>query len=196
MKRRIKKEKCCPPVLPMVSVPRGSNMSFLIHVITVLQVKRGKAWYTSKQKVDRVLFLAQPKHYTIVCQNFSCINTGVLCPQWEQVYKADTISPASLQAVQKSSTDIIWGKVTLMKGLPSQENEALAKASIVKTEKRVLEIPEGCATRNIFTEMQLLSGTGSNSQLTEVSSFLCATVSFLKLPLGLTKVNYHKRSIV
>ncbi|XP_035850399.1 nesprin-2-like isoform X2 [Sander lucioperca] len=84
-----------------------------------------------------------------------------------QVYKADTISPASLQAVQKSSTDIIWGKVTLMKGLPSQENEALAKASIVKTEKRVLEIPEGCATRNIFTEMQLLSGTGSNSQLTE-----------------------------
>ncbi|KAM6917369.1 nesprin-2-like [Lycodopsis pacificus] len=87
-----------------------------------------------------------------------------------QVCKADKISPASLQAVVKSSTDIVCGEVTLVEGLPSWDNKAQAEADVVKTEELLLEepkAPEGSAMRNIFTQIQLLSGKGPSSQLIE-----------------------------
>ncbi|XP_042357130.1 nesprin-2-like isoform X2 [Plectropomus leopardus] len=84
----------------------------------------------------------------------------------EQLYKADKRSPTSLQAVQKSSTGIIWGDVSLLEGLPSRVSKGQA-GSVVKTEKLVLGAPEGYATRSMFTEIQILSGTGPSSQLTE-----------------------------
>lgn len=88
------------------------------------------------------------------------------------MYRADKISPALLQAVQKSSTDIIRDEITLVEGLPSQENKAQAEASVVKTvvktEKLVLEVPEGSAMRKIFTEIQRPTGTGPSSPISEV----------------------------
>ncbi|XP_031728981.1 nesprin-2-like isoform X3 [Anarrhichthys ocellatus] len=87
-----------------------------------------------------------------------------------QVCEADKISPPSLQAVVKSSTDIICGEVTLVEGLPSWDNKAQAEADVVKTEELLLEepeAPEGSTTRNIFTQIQLLSGKGPSSQLIE-----------------------------
>ena len=107
-----------------------------------------------------------------------------MCPQCEQVSKADKISPVSLTAVQKSSTGIIWGEVSLMEGLPTQEDKAQAEASAVKTEKVVVEEPEGSLMKNIFTEIQLFPGTDPNTQLIEVLLLLCATVYFLKRPIG------------
>lgn len=168
-------------MLPMVSVPPGRNMSCLIHVviIIVLQVKCNKVCYTPRESLKfkwdsfakrESSFLSSTETiYYYICLNFFCINTNILCSKWEQVCKADKISPASLQAVQKSSTDVIWGDITLVEGLPSRESKAQAEARVVKTEKLVQEVPEGSAMRNIFSEIQLLAGTGPNSQLIEVS---------------------------
>lgn len=56
-----------------------------------------------------------------------------------------------------------------MEGFPSQEDKAQAGAAVVKTEKLVLEEPEESEMGGIFTVVQLLIGTGPNSQLNEVS---------------------------
>lgn len=53
----------------------------------------------------------------------------------------------------------MWGEVTLMDVLPSEENEAEADNTV----------PEESAMGNIFSEIQLLSETGLNSQLIQVS---------------------------
>ncbi|XP_041668040.1 microtubule-associated protein futsch-like isoform X3 [Cheilinus undulatus] len=85
----------------------------------------------------------------------------------QQVYKTDEVLPTSLQAVQKSTAAISWGETTLLEGLPPQEKKIQAEASAVKTEKPVLEEPEGSAMRNIFKEIQLRTGSGPSSPLTE-----------------------------
>lgn len=89
-----------------------------------------------------------------------------LYTQWEQVEQLKNVSLTPLQTAQKSSTRIIWGEVTLMEGLPSQENKAEADKSVVK---KLVEVPEESAMGNIFTEVQVLAGTGPNSQLIQVS---------------------------
>ncbi|KAI9528709.1 hypothetical protein NQZ68_017307 [Dissostichus eleginoides] len=82
-----------------------------------------------------------------------------------QVNTADKIQTASLQAVHTSG--IIWREVTLVEGSPSQENKAQAATTVRKPEKLVLEEPEESTVRKVFTEVQLLSGTGPTSPLTE-----------------------------
>nr|XP_033497697.1 uncharacterized protein LOC117266566 isoform X2 [Epinephelus lanceolatus] len=84
-----------------------------------------------------------------------------------KVYKTDKRSPASLQAVQKSSADFIWGEVSLVEGLPLQESKTQAEAAFMKTEKLSLREPKGSAMRTIFTEIHLLSGTGPTCQFIE-----------------------------
>ncbi|XP_010774469.1 uncharacterized protein [Notothenia coriiceps] len=82
-----------------------------------------------------------------------------------QVNTADKVQSASLQAVHTSG--IIWREVTLVEGSPSQENKAHAATTVRKPEKLVLEEPEGSTMRKVFTEVQLLSGTGPTSPLSE-----------------------------
>ncbi|GLD71901.1 nesprin-2, partial [Lates japonicus] len=86
----------------------------------------------------------------------------------EQVYSDEKKSPVSLQAVQRSSADVTLDEVAQMEGLPTQENKA--EEIVVKTEKLVLEAPEGFDMRNIFTEIQLLARTGPSHQLIEGKS--------------------------
>lgn len=74
------------------------------------------------------------------------------------------MSPVSLLTVQKSSTHVTLGEVTQLEGLPAQENTA--EANIVMTEELLLEAAEGST---IFTEIQLLVGSGPNTQLIEVT---------------------------
>lgn len=88
----------------------------------------------------------------------------------DQVNTADKIQTASLQAVHTSG--IIWREVTPVEGSPSQENKAQAATTVRKPEKRVLGEPEASTMREVFTEGQLLSGTGLTSPLTEVSVLL------------------------
>ena len=85
------------------------------------------------------------------------------------MYETDKTSSTSSQADRKPSPYIIWGEVTVLEGLPSQENKAQAEARAVKTERLVLEEPDGSAMGSIFTEIQQLAGTGPNSQLIKVS---------------------------
>nr|XP_029131758.1 nesprin-2 [Labrus bergylta] len=87
----------------------------------------------------------------------------------ELVYKTDKVSPTSLQAVQQSSTVTNWGAISLMEGSQPQEKKSQAEASAAKTEKLVLEEPEGSTMRNIFKDIQLHMGTGPSSPLTEES---------------------------
>ena len=95
----------------------------------------------------------------------------VFYPQLDQVNTADKIQTASLQAVHTSG--IIWREVTLVEGSPSQVNKAQAATTVRKPEKLVLEEPEQVSTmRKVFTEVQLLSGTGPTSPLSEVSVLL------------------------
>lgn len=82
------------------------------------------------------------------------------------------VSPTSTQTVQKSSTDIVWGELTMAEGVPSQENKTKAEASVMTTEKLVLEVPEESAMGTLFTEVQLLAGTGPNIKLIEVSELV------------------------
>ncbi|KAG7234117.1 hypothetical protein INR49_005781 [Caranx melampygus] len=72
------------------------------------------------------------------------------------------------QAVHKSSTDVIPDEVTRVEGLTPRENKA--KESDVKTEKVSLEAPGGFTISSIFTEVQLLPGTGPSSPLSEGKS--------------------------
>lgn len=62
-----------------------------------------------------------------------------------------------MQAVKKPH--IMWGEVTLMEVLPSEENKAEADNTL----------QEESAMGNIFSEIQLLSETGPNSELIQVS---------------------------
>ncbi|KAG7233815.1 hypothetical protein INR49_006549 [Caranx melampygus] len=71
-------------------------------------------------------------------------------------------------AVHKSSTDVIPDEVTRVEGLTPRENKA--KESDVKTEKVSLEAPGGFTISSIFTEVQLLPGTGPSSPLSEGKS--------------------------
>lgn len=88
--------------------------------------------------------------------------------QWEQVCKGDKVSTKS-STLQKSSASSTWGEVTWAEGFPYQDDEAQAGATVVKTEKLVLEEQEESEMGGIFTVVQLLIGTGPNRQLTEVS---------------------------
>ena len=69
------------------------------------------------------------------------------------------MSTESLQTVEKRSTDLALGEVTHLEGL---------SASVLETEKLVMEPSEGSAMDNIFTEIQKLAGMGAISQLIEV----------------------------
>lgn len=59
-----------------------------------------------------------------------------------------------------------------MEGSPSEETK---DKSVVETEELV-EVPEESAMGNIFIEVQLLTGTGPNTQLIQVSQTLSASV--------------------
>lgn len=85
---------------------------------------------------------------------------------------ADETPPASLQALDEFPTDAPRGGLTLVEGLTSRGNTAPAEASAVDTEELLLEEPEGSVMRNIFTEIQLLSGKVPSSPLTKVSLLL------------------------
>lgn len=98
--------------------------------------------------------------------------TDFMSSQWKEVDKAGMVSPTSTQTVQKSSTDIVWGELTMAEGVPSQENKTKAEASVMTTEKLVLEVPEESAMGTLFTEVQLLAGTGPNIKLIEVSELV------------------------
>ena len=77
-----------------------------------------------------------------------------------------------MQAVEESPSGIIWGEETLMEESPSEKTE---DQSVVESEE-LLEVPEESAMANIFLEVQLLAGTGPNTQLVQVSRTLPVSV--------------------
>lgn len=81
----------------------------------------------------------------------------------------------SLQAVQKSSADITLDEVTQVEGFPSEEDQAAAETSVVKTAELDLDIPDS-PRKDIFSEIQLLAGTGPNSHLIEVVISVCHSI--------------------
>nr|XP_020467229.1 uncharacterized protein LOC109966618 [Monopterus albus] len=98
---------------------------------------------------------------------------GFDLPQ-EQGYSADKTASASQQAYQKSSADVILGEVIQVGGLPTRETKV--EAGVMKTETIALEPPEGSA---LFTDIQLVAGTGPSSQLTEGDLLEDATEALL-----------------
>ncbi|XP_075304834.1 nesprin-2-like isoform X3 [Odontesthes bonariensis] len=88
----------------------------------------------------------------------------------ELVLSAGKMSTESLQTVEKLSTDIVLGDVIHLEGL---------SASVLKTEKLVMEPTEVSAMDKIFTEIQELAGTGAISQLIEAKSQEDAPEAFI-----------------
>lgn len=74
--------------------------------------------------------------------------------------------------VKKASVVVSPVERALVQARPIEKAPVDAAADVVKREKPALEEPEGPTMRDIFSEIQLLSGTGPNSLLIQVESSL------------------------